>query len=653
MPENIISIMDEKRVFYPSPEFSRNAAIKSMEDYEHLYKWSISDPISFWQEQAQQLHWFKRWDSVFRYTEWPFVKWFEGGKLNVSYNCLDRHLMTWRRNKAAIIWESECGHSRIYTYQHLHDKVCRFANVLKKYGIQRGDRVAIYMPMIPELVISMLACARIGAIHSVVFGGFSAKALQKRINDCSAKMLITADGSYRKGKVVTLKQNADEAIGECPTMSRVIVVRRTHGETMMKPGRDLYWDDEIYAPDIKPLCDPEWMDGEESLFILYTSGTTGTPKGTLHTTAGYLLYAYLTTKYVFDIKDEDSFWCTADIGWITGHTYGCYGPLSMGATMVMFEGVPNYPNPDRFWEIVEKYAVTIFYTAPTVIRSLMAEGDEWTTKRDLSSLRLLGSVGEPINPQAWIWYYTKIGHERCPIVDTWWQTETGGAMITPMPGATPLHPGSATRPFFGIVPAVYGEDGKELGPNEGGNLVIKQPWPAIARTVWGNPERYKEVYFSRYSDAYLTGDGAKKDADGNFWIMGRIDDVLKVSGHRIGTMEVESALVSHKAVAEAAVVPMPHEIKGEAIYAFVTLEKGVQKSENLKQALAAHVVQEVGSIAKPDFIQFADALPKTRSGKIMRRILKAIAEGKSKEDLGDTTTLADPSVVDTLIGQRG
>lgn len=650
--ETILSVMEEKRVFYPSADFSKKAHVRGMEEYERLYRYSVNDPVGFWQEQAEELHWFKRWDTVFRYTERPFVKWFEGGKLNVAYNCLDRHLGTWRRNKAAIVWESECGDSEVYTYQQLHYEVCRFANVLKKYGLGKGDRVAIYMPMIPELAISMLACARIGAIHSIVFGGFSAKALQKRINDCEAKMLITADGSYRKGKIVTMKQNADEAIGECPSIRKVIVVRRTHSETMMKQGRDVWWDEEIGAPDIKPECGAEWMDGEDSLFILYTSGTTGTPKGVLHTTAGYLVYALMTTKYVFDLKDEDTFWCTADIGWITGHTYAIYGPLAYGATSIMFEGVPSHPNPDRFWEIVEKYKVTVFYTAPTVIRSLMVEGVEWPKRHDLSSLRLLGSVGEPINPEAWMWYYTVIGQEKCPIVDTWWQTETGGIMITPLPGATPLHPGSATRPFFGIVPAIYGEDGREVGPNQGGYLVIKQPWPAIARTVWGNPERYKEVYFSKFSDAYLTGDGAKRDSQGNFWIMGRIDDVIKVSGHRIGSMEVESALVGHGSVAEAAVVSIPHEIKGESIYAFVTLEKGVQKSDDLRKSLIAQVASELGPVAKPEKIQFADALPKTRSGKIMRRVLKAIAEGKPKEELGDTTTLADPGVVDTLVRER-
>jgi acetyl-CoA synthetase len=645
-------MMEETRTFYPSREFSEKAHIKSMEEYEQMYQRSILDPVGFWAEQAEQLHWFKKWDTVFKYTEKPFVKWFEGSKINVAYNCLDRHLTTWRKNKAAIIWESESGHSITYTYQDLHREVCRFANVLKKKGVAKGDRVSIYMPMIPELAIAMLACARIGAIHSIVFGGFSPNALQKRIIDSEAKVLLTSNASYRKGKVLEMKHAADQALDGCPSVQSVVVVHRADQDTNMVEGRDSWWHDEMDSPDISSTCEAEQIDGEDPLFILYTSGTTGTPKGVLHTTAGYLLYTYLTTKLIFDMKDEDTYWCTADIGWITGHSYIVYGLLANGATSLMYEGVPTYPGPDRFWEICEKYKVSVFYTAPTAIRALMREGDEWPKKHDLSSLRLLGSVGEPINPEAWMWYYKVIGQDRCPIVDTWWQTETGGIMITPLPGATPLKPGSATRPFFGVEPAVFREDGTEADANEGGYLVIKQPWPSMARTVWKNPDRYKEVYWSKFPGVYFAGDGAKKDADANFWIMGRIDDVINISGHRIGTMEVESALVSHDAVAEAALVPIPHDLKGQALYAFVTLKEGIEKSDDLKAQLIGHVAHEIGPIAKPEKIQFADALPKTRSGKIMRRILKAIAEGKTKEEIGDTTTLADPSVVDTLVAER-
>jgi len=648
----IQSIMKEQRRFAPPKDFSEKAHIKSMEEYEKMYKRSVDDPEGFWQEMAEQIDWFKKWDSVFHYTEKPFVKWFEGGKLNVAYNCLDRHVNSWRKNKAAIIWEGEGGESKTYTYQQLYLEVCKFANVLKKHGITKGDRVAIYLPMIPELAVAMLACARIGAIHSVVFGGFSANALRQRIRDCEAKLLVTSDGGFRKGKIIPLKKNADIALLECPSVKKVIVVRRTNHDIEMYPERDSWYHDEMSAQDISSECACEQMDAEDSLFILYTSGTTGTPKGELHTTGGYLVYVHTTFKYIFDIKEEDTYWCTADIGWITGHSYIVYGPLSNGATTIMFEGVPTYPKPDRFWEIVEKHKVTIFYTAPTAIRALARLGNQWPESRDLSSLRLLGTVGEPINPEAWMWYYEIIGKKRCPIVDTWWQTETGGILITPLPGAMTLKPGSASKPFFGIVPAIYREDGTEASTNEGGYLVIKKPWPSIARTIWGDPDRYRNTYFGKFPDVYLTGDGARIDEDGDYWIMGRLDDVINVSGHRIGTAEVESALVSHPSVTEAAVVPVPHEVKGQALYAFVTLKEGVEKTEELKKVLTEHVAKEIGPIAKPEKIQFADALPKTRSGKIMRRILKGIASGKSKEELGDTTTLADASVVDTLISQR-
>ena len=649
--KSITSVMHENRKFNPPSGFSKKAHVKNMQEYEEIYRRSVENPEAFWAEMAESLDWFKKWDSVFHYTDYPFMKWFEGGKLNVSYNCIDRHLKTWRKNKAAIIWEGAVeGDCRTLTYGELYREVCKFANVLKKRGINKGDRVCIYMPMVPGLAIAMLACTRIGAIHSIVFGGFSAESLKQRIIGCEAKLLITSDGSFRKGKTLPVKSNVDKALKDCPGIKTVIVYKRTKARIKMEKGRDYWWNDEISADDIKDDCEPEWMDAEDSLFILYTSGTTGKPKGLLHTTGGYLTYVYHTFKWVFDAKDEDTYWCTADIGWITGHSYIIYGPLANGATTIMFEGTPDYPKPDRAWQIVEKHKVNVFYTAPTAIRALARFGDEWPKKHDLTSLRLLGTVGEPINPEAWLWYYDVIGNKRCPIVDTWWQTETGGILLSPLPGATPLKPGSTTRPLPGIVAGVYREDGSEADINEGGYLVIKKSWPAMARTIWGNPERYKETYFSRFQDAYFTGDGAKKDEEGYFWVMGRIDDVINVSGHRIGTAEVESALVSHKSVAEAAVVPFPHKIKGQALYAFVTLNEGVKGSEKLNDILRAHVAHEIGPIAKPDKIQFTDALPKTRSGKIMRRILKAIAEGQ--EDLGNITTLANPDVVETLKKER-
>ncbi len=648
----ITSMMEEKRVFNPPKGLSEKAYIKSMDEYKKIYKRSIDDMEGFWGEMAEQLDWNKKWDKVLveDFKEGKH-EWFVGGKLNVSYNCLDRHLKTWRKNKAALIWEGDIGDSKTLTYQELHHEVCKFANVLKKHGVKKGDRVSIYLPMILELPIAMLACARIGAIHSVVFGGFSADALKDRMLDCESKILVCVDGYYRGGRVVRSKDSADAALESCPDAKDVIVVKRANVEVTMKDGRDYWWDDEMAAEDIKPYCEPEVVDAEDPLFILYTSGSTGKPKGVLHTQAGYLLFCYQTFKWIFDVKDEDTFWCTADIGWVTGHSYIVYGPLALGATSLMFEGVPTYPHPDRFWDIVEKYQVNIFYTAPTALRAIMRDGDEWPNKHDLSCLRILGTVGEPINPEAWMWYYNVIGKGKCPIVDTWWQTETGGILISPLPGAIPIKPGSATVPFPGIEPAVLREDGSVAGVNEGGYLVIKKPWPGLMRRVYGDPERFKNTYFVQYPGVYTVGDGARVDEDGYYWLMGRIDDVINVSGHRMGTAEVESALVSHSKVAEAAVVGMPHEIKGQGIYAFVTLNAGEEKADALKKELVGHVRKEIGPIASPDKIQFADALPKTRSGKIMRRILTKIAAGDVNE-LGDTSTLADPSVVDDLVSKR-
>jgi len=650
--KTLSSMMHEERVFYPPAELSKKASIKSLEEYEEIYQRSLDDPEGFWGEAAQQLDWYKKWDKVlvedFKEAK---HKWFVGGKLNVSYNCLDRNLKTWRKNKAALIWEGDTGETRTLTYQELYHNVCKLANVLKKHGIKKGDRVTIYLPMILELPIAMLACARIGAIHSVVFGGFSAEALRNRILDCESKMLICVDGYYRSGRIIRSKDNADEALKECPAVKDAIVVRRAGIQVKMEQDRDRWWHEEMQAGDVSPVCEPEVMDAEDPLFILYTSGSTGKPKGVLHTQAGYLLYAYQTFKWIFDIKDEDTFWCTADIGWVTGHTYIVYGPLAAGATCLMFEGVPNYPHPDRFWEMVEKYQVSIFYTAPTALRAIMTEGDTWPNKHDLSSLRILGSVGEPISPETWMWYYNTIGKGKRPIVDTWWQTETGAALISSLPGATPMKPGSATLPLPGIELAVLRDDGSPADVNEGGNLVIKRPWPGLMRRVYGDPERFKNTYFVQFPGVYTTGDGARVDEDGYYWLMGRIDDVINVSGHRIGTAEVESALVSHHKVVEAAVVGIPHEIKGTGIYAFVTLMANVEKSDDLKKELVAHVRKEIGPIATPDKIQFADALPKTRSGKIMRRILAKIGAG-DVDNLGDITTLADPSVVHTLVKER-
>ncbi|MGB9711182.1 MAG: acetate--CoA ligase [Thermodesulfovibrio sp.] len=654
MTQGIDVLLKEQRTFPPPKEISEKAYIKSMAEYEAIYKRSVEDPEGFWAEIAEQnISWYKKWDKVLDYDfNKPYIKWFINGKLNVSYNCLDRNLDS-LRNKAALIWEADDGEVRTYTYWQLYREVNRFANVLKKLGIKKGDRVAVYLPMIPELPITMLACARIGAIHSVVFAGFSAQSLRDRINDCGAKILITANQGVRGGRIVPLKANADQALEGTPSIEKVIVVKRTPNFVDMDPQRDFWWHDLMNDPEISNYCEPEVMDAEDPLFILYTSGSTGKPKGVLHTTGGYIVYVNITFKWVFDYKPEETFFCTADIGWVTGHSYIVYGPLSAGATSLMFEGVPTYPNPGRFWEIVEKHRVNIFYTAPTAIRALMREGQQWPYKYDLSSLRILGTVGEPINPEAWMWYYNHVGRQRCPIVDTWWQTETGGFMITPLPGAMTLKPGSATRPFFGVVPKVLKEDGSPAGVNEGGYLVIEKPWPGMLRGTWGDPEnkRIKEVYFSRFPGKYFTGDGARVDEDGDYWLMGRIDDVINVSGHRIGTAEVESALVAHPAVAEAAVVGFPHEIKGEGIYVYVVLKEGYEPSKDLEKLLISHIRQMIGPIATPDKIQFAGGLPKTRSGKIMRRILRKIASG-SIEELGDTSTLADPSVVEELVSGR-
>jgi len=650
--KQITSMMEEKRVFKPSKELSQQAYIKSMAQYNKIYRKSIDDPEGFWGEMAEELDWFKKWDKVL-VQDFSDAKhqWFVGGKLNVSYNCLDRHLTGPRKNKAAFIWEGDIGDTKTLTYQQLYYEVNKFANVLKKLGVKKGDRVSIYLPMIVELPIAMLACARIGAIHSVVFGAFSGDALRDRMNDCASSVLVCSDGYYRSGKTINSKDNADDALKSCPTIKKVVVVKRAGIPIKMEAGRDLWYHDLMNDTELPKYCKPEECDAEDPLFILYTSGSTGKPKGVLHTQAGYLLYTALTFKYVMDYKDQDTYFCTADIGWITGHSYNCYGTLANGATMVLFEGVPTYPNPDRFWELIEKYKVSIFYTAPTALRSLMRDGDAWPNKHDLSSLRILATVGEPINPEAWMWYYNVIGKAKCPIIDTYWQTETGGFVLTPFPGATPIKPGSATMPFFGIDPAIIREDGSPCDVNEGGYLVIKKPWPGLMRSVYGDATRFKKTYFERFPGVYTTGDGARKDEEGYYWLMGRIDDVIKVSGHRIGTAEVESAFVSHPKVAEAAVVGMPHPIKGEGIYAFVTLKTGVEKTEELKKELVAWVRKQIGPLASPDKIQFADGLPKTRSGKIMRRILTRISAGDIA-NMGDTSTLADPSVVDTLVKER-
>ncbi|MGQ0733563.1 MAG: acetate--CoA ligase [Acidobacteriota bacterium] len=641
----IDALLQEDRAFPPSPAFRDQAHVRD----SRVYETAAENPEAFWESFARELEWSHPWTQVLDWAP-PHAKWFVGGKINASVNCLDRHLKTARRNKAAIIWEGEPGDRRTLTYHDLHREVCQFANVLKSLGVSRGDRVAIYLPLIPELAIAMLACARIGAVHSVVFGGFSAESLRDRINDASACLLITADAGFRRGSIVPLKKVSDEALIDTPSIEHAVVVRRGQSETSvpMREGRD-HWYHELMA-EASSACPAEAMDAEDLLYILYTSGTTGKPKGIVHTTGGYLVGTYATTKWVFDLKDEDVYWCTADIGWVTGHSYVVYGPLANGATVVMYEGAPDWPRKDRFWAIVARYGVTVFYTAPTAIRAFMRWGTDWPKRHDLSSLRLLGSVGEPINPEAWIWYHLYIGGERCPVVDTWWQTETGAIMITPLPGVTNTKPGSATRPFPGVCAEVLTEKGQVV-PVGGGLLALTRPWPSMLRGIYGDPDRYVAQYWSRWSnDVYFTGDGAKRDADGYFWLLGRVDDVLNVAGHRIGTMEVESALVDHHAVAEAAVVGRPHEIKGQAISAFVTVKEGVALSQALNDELKRHVAQKIGAIARPDDVIFSADLPKTRSGKIMRRLLRDIAEGKA---LGDTTTLADPSVVQRLKDQYG
>ena len=641
-----------EQLFPVPPKVREKAYIKSKEEYQKLYDESVKDPDKFWAKIAERIDWFKKPTKICDFSFKPpvYVKWFEDGELNVSYNCLDRQIKNGRKNKAAIIFEgNDPSDNKTYTYMDMYREVNKFANVLKKHGIKRGDRVTIFLPMIPELAIAMLACTRIGAIHCIVFGGFSSDALKERIVDSESKLLITCDGTFRGAKAVPQKDNADKALAECPNVSRQIVVKRTGTQCAWKEGRDLWWEDEMKT--VPYYCEPEKMKAEDPLFILYTSGSTGKPKGVMHTTGGYLVYVSYTHQLIFDYHEEDIYWCTADIGWVTGHSYIVYGPLANGATSIMFEGVPSYPGFDRFWDVVEKFKVDIFYTAPTAIRAIAKEGDDWVKKHDVSSIRILGSVGEALNPEAWRWYYNMIGRGECTIVDTWWQTETGGILITPLPGAIDIKPAKATVPFFGVEPALLDDDGKELPGIARGNLVMKRPWPGIMRGVWGDPKRFEETYFVQFPGYYVTGDGAERDELGYYKITGRVDDVINVSGHRMGTAEVESALVSHPQVAEAAVVGFPHDIKGQGIFAYVTLNTGVAKSDELKKTLIAHVRKEIGPIASPDHIQWADALPKTRSGKIMRRVLKKVAANDFK-DFGDTSTLADPSVVDTLVEGR-
>ncbi len=640
---NIESTQIETRIFPPPPEFAANAHIKSFAEYEQIYQKSVENPEAFWAEQAENLHWIKKWDTI---LDWklPHAKWFVGGEINASDNCLDRHIENGRADKTAIIWEGEPGEIRTFTYRELHMEVCKFANVLKKIGVAKGDRVALYMPLVPELAMAMLACARIGATHTVIFGGFSADAIRDRVNDCDCKLIVTADGGFRRGAEIKLKEIVDEAAEQCPNVENIVVYQRTKSPIAMKDGRDHWWHEIIETVDDN--CEAEKLDSEHPLFILYTSGTTGKPKGILHTTGGYLTQTTYTAKMVFDLKEDDIYWCSADIGWITGHSYVVYGMLANGATVLMYEGAPNFPDFDRFWDIIERHKVSILYTAPTAIRAFIKWGEQFPLKHDLSSLRLLGTVGEPINPEAWMWYHEVIGKRKCPIIDTWWQTETGAMMISPLPGATPTVPGTATRPLPGIIVDVVTKSGKPVGTNEGGYLVIKHPFPSMLRTIWGDDERYKKTYWSEIPNVYFAGDGARRDERGYYWIMGRVDDVINVSGHRLGTAEIESALVSHSAVAEAAVVGKPDEIKGQAIAAFVTLEGGRTGNDDLKAELRTHVAKEIGALAKPDDIRFTDTLPKTRSGKIMRRLLREIAGGGAVA--GDVTTLEDLSVLEKL-----
>ena len=642
--------MHEVRVFPPSAEFAAKARIGSMEAYDRMYARSVEDPEGFWGDAASELEWFKRWDRVLDESG-PHARWFTGGKLNLSHNCVDRHAMGARRDKVALVWEGEpCGDDgqaevRRLTFGQLHEQVQRFANVLKSLGVKKGDRVAVYMGMSPELAIAVLACARIGAVHSVIFGGFAAQAISDRVKDSDCRVVLTQDVSYRRGAEVKLKQIVDEAMTKCPDVRNVVVYQREPTSSVeMKPGRDVWWHEAMATAG--PECAAEWMDAEDPLYILYTSGTTGKPKGLVHSTGGYAVQTYLSSKYVFDLRDEDVFWCTADVGWVTGHSYVLYGPLQNGTTVVMYEGAPNWPEKDRFWKIIDDHKVSVFYTAPTAIRAFIKWGTEWVHKHDLSSLRLLGTVGEPINPEAWMWYHREIGKERCPIVDTWWQTETGAILIAPIPGAVAAKPGSATRPFFGVVPEILSRSGEPVEPGQGGLLVIAKPWPAMARTIWGNAELYESTYFTQVPGKYFTGDGARCDADGYYWLMGRVDDVINVSGHRMGTAEIESALVGHHGVAEAAAVGRPDALKGQAIAAFVTLEEGHPPSEELRQELRQWVAKEIGAMARPDDLRFVQMLPKTRSGKIMRRLLRELAT--TGDVKGDTTTLEDFSILAKL-----